>query len=115
MNRQDANSKLAQNFGTNDWMLRYKRIKAFFFTDNFFVTKKSTISRGYSCMQIFVSTKGYVYVAAMKSVSDFPKYLKIFSKEVGFPKAFISDSHKCHNSKEDRNFCHKIGMILRIL
>ena len=66
-------------------------------------------------MQIFVSTKGYVYVAAMKSVSDFPKYLKIFSKEVGFPKAFISDSHKCHNSKEDRNFCHKIGMILRIL
>ena len=93
LNRQDVNSKLSRNFGSNDEMLRYLRIKSFSFTDTFFVTKKAESSRGYTCMQIFVSDKGYVYVAAMKSVSEFPKYLKMFAKEVGSPEAIIADSH----------------------
>ena len=66
-------------------------------------------------MQIFVSDKGYVFIAAMKSVSEFPKSLKMFSKEVGVPEAIISDSHKCHKSKEVRQFCHKIGTTLCVL
>ena len=66
-------------------MLRYRRIKSFFFTDTFFVTKKAASSRGYTCMQIFVSDMGYVYVNSMKSVSEFSKALKIFSKEVEVP------------------------------
>ena len=60
LNRQDTNSNLSRNFGTNDWMLRYKWIKPFLFTYSFFVTNKANIRRSYSCMQIFVSTKGYV-------------------------------------------------------
>ena len=55
LNRQHANSNLSRNFGTNDWMLRYKLIKSFFFTDTFSVTTKSKSSIGCSCMQIFVS------------------------------------------------------------
>ena len=51
-------------------------------------------------MQIFVSDKGYVYIAAMKSVSEFPKALNFFAKEVGVPEAIIAYSHKCHKSKE---------------
>ena len=51
-------------------------------------------------MQIFVSDMGCVYVAAMKSVSEFPKALKMFAREVGVPEAIISDSHKCNTSKE---------------
>ena len=47
-------------------------------------------------MQIFVSDVGYVYVAEMKSVSEFPKALKMFAKEVRVPDAIISDSHKCN-------------------
>ena len=66
-------------------------------------------------MQIFVSEKGYVYVATMKSVRKSPKVLKMFAKGVGVPKAFIYDSHKRHKSKEVRQFCHKIGTTLRIL
>ena len=66
-------------------------------------------------MQIFLSDKGYVYVAAMKSVSELQKYLKMFSKELGVPEVFISDSHKCHKSKEVRQFCHKIGTKFWIL
>ena len=66
-------------------------------------------------MQIFVSDKGYVFIAAMKSVSEFPKALKMFSKEVQLPEAIIADSHKCHKSKEIRQFCHKIGTTLCVL
>ena len=51
-------------------------------------------------MKICVSDKGYVFIAAMKSVSEFPKALKMFAKEVGVPEAIIADSHKCHKSKE---------------
>ena len=49
---------------------------------------------------LFVSDKGHIFIAAMKSVSEFPKALKMFAKEVGLPEAIISDSHKCHESKE---------------
>ena len=115
LNRQDVNSKLSRNFGTNDRMLRYRRIKFFFFTDTFFVTKKAENSRGYTCVQIFVSDMGYVYVAAMKSVSEFPKALEMFAKEIGVTEAIISDSHKCKKSKEVKLFFNKIGTTLRIL
>ena len=36
---QDANTTLSRNFGTNDIMLRYRRIASYFYTDYFFVTK----------------------------------------------------------------------------
>ena len=51
----------------------------------------------------------------MKSVSEFPKVLKMFAKEVGVPEAISADSHKCHKSKEVQEFCHKIGTTLRML
>ena len=51
-------------------------------------------------MQLFVSDKGFVYVVAMKSVSEFSKVLKIFAMEIGVPEAIIADSHKCNKSKE---------------
>ena len=50
-------------------------------------------------MHIFVSDKGYVYVAEMKSAIEFPKALKMLAKEVGVPGAIISDSHKFQKSK----------------
>ena len=93
-NRQDSKSKLSKQFGTNYRMLRYRRIKYFFFTYTFFVTKKSAISRGYTCMLIFVSDMGYFHVTAMKSVSEFFKALKLFTKEAGVSEANIPDSHK---------------------
>ena len=115
LNRQEANSKLSRNFGTNDCMLQYRRIKTYFFTDTFFVTKKAASSRGYTCMQIFVSDEGYVFIAAMKSVSEFPNALKMFAKEVGVPEAIISESHKFHKLKEVQQFCHKLGTTIRVL
>ena len=66
-------------------------------------------------MQIFVSDKGYAYVVAMRSVSEFPKALKIFAKEVDVTEAIIADSHKCNTSKEVKQFCRKVGTTLGLL
>ena len=67
LNRNGENTSLARNMGTNDRMLRYIRIKSHFFTDTFFVTGKSNSTRGYSCVQIFVSDNGFVKVYTMTS------------------------------------------------
>ena len=66
-------------------------------------------------MQIFVSDMGYVYVAAMRTVNEFPKVLKMFAKEVGVNEAITADSQKRNKSKKVKLFCHKIGTTLRIL
>ena len=66
-------------------------------------------------MQLFVSDKGYVYLVPMNSVSEFPKALRMFAKEVGVPAALIMDAHACQKSKEVKQFCHQIGTTLRVL
>ncbi|KAL7538844.1 hypothetical protein ACHAXR_009411 [Thalassiosira sp. AJA248-18] len=115
LNKQDADSKLSRKFSTNDKMLRLRRINSFFFSDTFFVTKKAESIRGYTCMQLFVSDKGFVKVYGMSSVSQFPDALRLFVKEVGAPNAFVVDPHRAQTSKDVRSFCHKIGSTLRVL
>ena len=52
------NPKLARNYGSNDRMLRYNRIKEFFYMDTFFATSKAGKStRGHTCCQLFVMSK----------------------------------------------------------
>ena len=46
LNREGENTSLERNLGTNDRMLRYRRIKSHFFTDTFFVIKKARSTRG---------------------------------------------------------------------
>jgi hypothetical protein len=54
---------LSKNYGTNDRMLRYKRIKGYFFMDTFFATNHGgKSSRGHTCCQLFVTDTGFVYV-----------------------------------------------------
>ena len=78
LNRNWENTSLARNLGTNDRMLRYRRVKSYFFTDNFFVTVKARSTMGFSCMQIFVSDKGFVKVFPMRSAKEFPSALREF-------------------------------------
>mgnify|MGYP000234931910 CR=1 FL=1 len=40
-NKRTDDPKLSRNYGTNDRMLRYKRISEYFFMDTFFATKKA--------------------------------------------------------------------------
>ena len=99
-------------FSSNERILRYKRINAFFFTDTFFGKKSA---RGYSCMQLFVSDKVFIKVYGMKRKSEFPQALKLLSKEVGVPNDLILDPSGEQISNVLCAFCHNIGTNLRII
>jgi hypothetical protein len=114
-NKQDPDSTLSRNFGTNDRMLRRRRIKSTFFTDTFFVTKKAKSSRGNVACQLYVSDKGYIAAYPMKSESKFLDTLKMFSKDVGAPEVLVADPAKTQKKKEVKDYCIKIGTRLRIL
>jgi len=70
LNRQGADNDLSRHFSTNDRMLRYRRINSQFATDTFFVTAKGCSSRGHTCMQIYVSDRGYVALYPMRSKGE---------------------------------------------
>jgi hypothetical protein len=115
-NQRVDNPTLSRNYGTNDRMLRYKRIHEYFFMDTFFATKKAgKSSRGHSCCQLFVTDKGFVYVVPMKSKSEVLQAVKQFAKEIGAPDAIISDAAAEQKSQKLRKFCSEIGTTLRIL
>ena len=107
---------LSRNYGTNDRMLRYKRISEYFFMDTFFATKKAgKSSRGHTCCQLFVTDKGFVYVVPMTSKSEVLQAVKQFAKEIGAPEAIICDMSGEQTSKSLRKFCQEIGTTLRVL
>jgi hypothetical protein len=97
--------KLSRNYGTNNRMLRYKRLHEYFFMDTFFATKKAgKSSGGYACCQLFVTDKGFVYVVPMKSKSEVLQAVKQFAKEIGAPDAIICDAANEQKSKPLRKF-----------
>ena len=107
---------LSRNHSTNDRMLRYKRIKEHFFMDTFFAKKKGGKStRGHTCVQLFVTDKGFVHVALMKSKSEVLQALKQFAKEVGAPDAIVCDCSGEQTSNKVRKFCLDMGTTLRVL
>jgi hypothetical protein len=97
-------------------MLRYRRIDQIFFMDTFFATKKSRqSSRGHTCVQLFVTDKGFVYVVPIQTKGGVSKAIKLFAKEIGAPDAIICDAAREQISKEVRSFCTKMGTALRVL
>jgi len=115
LNQQDAEGSLSRRFSTNDRMLRYKRIASLFFTDTFFAKGAAKSLRGFTCMQLFISDKGYMKVYGMTSPKQFKDALKLFCKEVGVPKAVVCDPHRSNISNEVKQFCHHVGTTLRSL
>ena len=107
---------LSRNYRTNDRMLRYKRIREYFFTDTFYATSKAgKSSRGHTCCQLFVTDKGFVFVVPMRKESDFLFALKEFAKAIGAPEALVCDAAQAQKSDKVRQFCHEIGTTLRVL
>ena len=107
---------IARNYGTNDRMLRYKRLDTHFFMDTFFATSKIQKStRGNTCCQLFVSDKGFVYVVPMKSKSEVPQAVKQFAKEVGAPEAFVCDPSGEQTSNVMKQLTSAMGTTLRLI
>merc|ERR1712197_305763 len=109
------NPEFSRNYTTNDRMLRYKRIKEHFFTDTFFATSKGGKStRGRTCVQLFVTDKGFIHVIPMKRKGEVLQAFKQFAKEIGAPDAIICDAAKEQTSQDIRQFCDEMGITLRV-
>ena len=115
LNRQSGDSSLSRQFSTNDRMLRYKRIRSLFYTDTFFVKGDSKSLRGFTCMQIFVSDKGFIAVYPMKSKSQFIDCLHLFCKEIGVPNTLVMDKSGEQTSNAVKHFGQQVGLTLRVL
>ena len=107
---------LSRNYGTNDRMLRYRRIDEHFFMDTFFATKKGGRStRGNTCCQLFATDKGFLFVVPMQRRGQVLEAMKMFAKEIGAPSAFVADMSKEQMSKDVKLLCNEIGSTLRAL
>lgn len=116
LRKHSEDPSMSRNYGTNDRMLRYKRINQFFYMDTFFATKKGgKSSRGNTCCQIFVTDKGFVYVVPMRSKKDVLLAVKQFAKEIGAPDAVVCDAAGEQTSLDLKRFLNSIGTTLRVL
>eukprot|EP00985_Skeletonema_marinoi_P009175 scaffold4243_cov136-Skeletonema_marinoi.AAC.3 len=118
LGRNSANTSLSREFPTNDRATRYKRfIDTVFYTDTMFVTGKAKSTRGYTCVQVYVSDKGFVYCHLMKGINsaEYMAALKAFCKEVGVPERLVCDPHRTQTSNEVRRFLYEVGTTLRVL
>ena len=108
--------QLSKNYGTNDRMLRYKRIKEYFYMDTFFSTKKGgKSSHDNLCCQLFVTDKGFLYVVPLKQKSKMMLAVKQFTKEIGAPDTIVCDMSMEQTSLEIKAFLNDIGTTLRVL
>ena len=115
LNRQSGDTSLSRHFSTNDRMLRYKRINSIFYTDTFFITKNAKSKRGNTCMQIFVSDKGFIALYPMQSKSQFKDALHLFCKEIGVPDKLVLDPSGEQTSRKVKHFSQQVCLTLRYL
>jgi hypothetical protein len=72
-------------------------------------------AQGFTCVQLFVSDKGFIYMVPMTSKGEFPKALKEFCKEVGVPCDLICDPSGEQTSGEVKQIANNVAMNLKIL
>ena len=73
--------ELSRRFPSNDRMLRYCRIKEFFFMGtSYAIGKAGKTTRGNSCMKVFVTDKGFTWLCSMSREADCHKVLKNSSR-----------------------------------
>ena len=110
LRKQSAANDLSRRIGTSDRRTRYKRLRSHFFTDTFFVDKRATTKEGFTCMQLFVSDKGFVAVYPMKSKGEFVDALKLFCKEIGIPYRLVMDPSGEQTSAKAKKTMSDLGI-----
>ena len=114
--KRGKDPSLNRRFPSNDRMLRYKRIKEFFFMDTFYATGKAGRStRGNTCMQIFVTDKGFTWVCPMTTESEIHSAVKRFFKLIGIPDAIICDAANAQIKGKTKKVCDEAGVTIRAL
>ena len=87
-----ANPSLSRRFRTNDCQLRYRRIRAYVFTD----TLESVVpsKRGNKYAQVFATQFGWTRVFPMAKRSDAHEGLSLMFARDGVPTSLIMDNSK---------------------
>ena len=97
--------QLSKNYGMNNRMLWYKRIKEYFYMDTFNATKKGGKSlRGILCCQLFVTDKGFLHVVSLIRKLEVISVVKQFTKEIGAPNVIVCDMSMEQTSPEIKFF-----------
>jgi hypothetical protein len=79
-------------------MLRHKRLNEVIATDTYFANEKSI--EGYHCAQVFLGmTSKMLYVAGMKTESEFADVYLDFIRKYGIPSALRRDNAKSEMSQ----------------
>ena len=114
--RREAEPSLNRQYPTNDRALRYKHIRQHFFMDTFFATQKvGPTTRGNTCMQLFVTDCGYIFVVPMKKKSEVHLAMKAFFKRVGIPDAIICDGAREQTQGKVKEVVNLVGTVIRQL
>jgi hypothetical protein len=85
--------------------LRHKRLNEVIATDTYFANEKSI--EGYHCVQVFFRmTSKILYVAGMKTESEFADVYLDFIRKYGIPSALLRDNAKYEMSQRV-NYIHR--------
>ena len=77
--KRSVNPSLHRRYSPNDRMLRYSHIQEYFYMDTMFASQKSgATTRGNTCLQLFATDEGFVFLCPMKQKADVPYVLKLF-------------------------------------
>ena len=66
--KRSKNLSLHRRYRSNDRMLRYQHLREYFYMDTMFATSKSgATTRGNTCLQLFVTDRGFVFVCPLRT------------------------------------------------
>ena len=112
--KRTKSPSLHRRYTSNDRMLRYNHIREYFYMDTMFASKKSgATTRGNTCLQLFVTDKGFVYVCPLKRKSDVPFALGMFFKKVGVPDAIICDQGGEQIGGDSKKLMREVGTVVK--
>lgn len=112
--KRSKNPSLHRRYSSNDRMLRYTHLREYFYMDTMFASQKSgATTRGNTCLQLFVTDKGFVFVCPMKRKSDVPFALKLFFKKVGVPDAIICDQGGEQIGGDSKKLLRESGTVVK--
>ena len=106
---------LERSYSVNDRIIRHKTLDDHFFVETFFSTKKAKKSSSGSVhYQLFVTEKGFINVAPMRSKSEAMLAMKQFAKDIEAREAVITDSTREEKYQEVKKFLNRIETTLRV-
>ena len=84
--------------------------------DTMFASARSGVTmRGITCLQLFVTDRGFLFVCPLKTKQDVPHTLGLFFTKVAVPDAIVCDQKKEQMQGESMKLMRDSGTMVRTL